>query len=193
MKTLCFFLVSVVVLAFSSLSPAEAADLSVKQGGREILSFTKTADGFGYRAASARLFLDVVKDKGGYKLVLGGKVYKVKEKEKKYKIYDQSGTLKFAIKEKENKIKILKSENDPAPWAVKFKGDHYKVTKGEQEIGKIKFYQDKKKIKVKDAKGTEICEAAANKLHAAPAVLLFTGLNESDMLILFSALALYNQ
>ena len=191
MKTKHFFFISAVILAFSFVAPALADDLSVKQGGKEIYSFKKTGDGF--RASSARLFLDVAKDKAGYRLVLGGKEYRMKEKESGFKIYDSAGAMIFKIKEKEDKIKILRSENDPAPWAVKLKGDHYKVMSGDKEIGKVKFYGDKKKIKVKDAKGTDICEAAAARLYAAPAVALFAGLREGDALVLFAALSVLNK
>ncbi len=191
MKTLHFFLIPIMILAYSFIAPAQAADLSVKQGGKEIFSFKKTAEG--YTATSARLILNVVKDKAGYRLLMGGKEYQVKEKENGYKIYDPSGKMIFKIKEKESKIKVMKSEDDPAPWSIKFKGDHYKIVGGERDLGKIKFYPDKKKIKVKDAKGAEICEAAANRLYAAPAVVLFAGFKESDMLILFAALSLINK
>ncbi len=191
MKTSHFFIVLIMIVSFSFVASAQSDNISVKQGGREIFSFTKT--GGGYRATSARLFLDVVKVPAGYRLVMGGKEYKVKEKENGYKIYDPSGKLIFKIKEKESKIKVLKSENDPAPWALKLKDDHYKVLSGEREIGKIKFYNDKKKIKVKDAKGTEICEATANRLFAAPAVAVFEGLKEGDALILFAVLSLVDR
>lgn len=190
MKTQYSIFITIIILALSflALPPVQAADLSVTQGGKEILSFRQTANGF--RAASARLQLDVVKSPAGFLLVLGGKEYKMKGKEKGYKIYNPSGALVYKIKEKDAKIKILRSENDPAPWAVKLKGDHYKVASGEREIGKVKFYGDKKKIKVKDTGGAEVCEAAANWLVPAPAVVLFSGLKERDMLILFAALCL---
>ncbi len=191
MKAKHFFFFSAMILAFSFVAPVLAADLTVKQGGKEIFSFKKTGDGF--RAASARLFLDVAKDKAGYKLILGGKEYRMKQKESGFKIYDPAGTMIFKIKEKDEKIKILRSENDSAPWSVKLKGDQYKVMSGDRELGKVKFYGDKKKIKVKDAKGAETCEAAAARLYAAPAVALFTGLREGDALILFTALSILNR
>ncbi len=191
MKTKHFFLFLAMILAFSFVAPALAADLTVKQGGKEIFSFRKTGDGF--RASSARLFLDVARDKAGYRLILGGKEYRMKEKENGFKIYDPAGTMIFKIKEKDEKIKILRSENDPAPWSVKLKGDQYKVMSGDRELGKVKFYGDKKKIKVKDAKGAETCEAHAARLYAAPAVALFTGLREGDALVLFAALSILNR
>ncbi len=191
MKTTRFFLILIMIVSFSFLASAQSDNLSVKQGGKEIFSFTKT--GGGYKAASARLFLDVVKDKAGYRFIMGGREYRVKEKENGYKIYDPSGSMIYKIKEKEGKIKVMKSEDDPSPWAIKFKGDHYKVVSGERELGKIKFYNDKKKMKVKDAKGAEVCEASANRLRAAPAVALFQGLKESNALIIFAALSLVNR
>lgn len=188
MKTTRFLLVSMTILSLSLAVSAQPNDLSLKQGGRDFLSFKKTPEG--YRAASARFFLDVIKDKTGYRLIMGGKEYRVKEKENGYKLYAPSGSLMYKIKEKENKIKVLKSENDPAPWSLKYKGDHYKVTSGDRDLGKVKYYGDKKKIKVKDRNDNEICQGSATRLYAAPAAVLFEGIKESDMLMLFALLSL---
>ncbi len=188
MKTTRFFLISMMILAFAGAVSAQPDDLSLRQGGREFFSFKKNSGG--YRATSARFFLDVVKEKTGYRLIMGGREYRIKEKENGYKIYAPSGSLLYKIKEKENKIKVLKSENDPAPWALKYKGDHYKVVSGDRDLGKVKFYGDKKKIKVKDRNDNEICQGSATRLYAAPAVVLFEGIKESDMLILVAALSL---
>ncbi|HNW27474.1 MAG TPA: hypothetical protein PKN50_03260 [Spirochaetota bacterium] len=188
MKSIRLFLIPMMILSLALAASAQPNDLSLKQGGRDFFSFKKTADG--YRATSARLFLDVIKDKTGYRLIMGGKEYLVKEKENAYKIYGTTGSLIYKIKEKENKIKVMKSENDPAPWLLKYKGGHYKVVSGDRDLGKVKFYGDKKKLKVKDRNDNEICQGTADRLYAAPSVVLFEGLKESDMLILFAALSL---
>lgn len=191
MKSPHFFLVLAMMLSFSLVAVAQSDDLSVKQGNKEILAFKKTANG--YMATSTTLLLDIVKVPTGYTLVMGGKEYKIQEKENSLKIYDPAGNMIYKIKEKTGKIKILGSGIEQTLWAIKIKDDHYTVLSGEQEIGKIKLYKEDKKIKVKDKKGNEICEATANRLYSAPAVTVFEGLAEKDLLILFAALALYNK
>ena len=91
--------------------------------------------------------------------------------------------------------KISQKEDDPSPWSLKKKSaeNKYKVKKADMEIGKVKYYPEKEKIKVKDAGDNEICSMNAQRLYACPAICLFTELEEKDRLLLFALLVIVEQ
>lgn len=182
----CNLFLSVLILALPAYAVAQTADLVVTQGKKEALSFKKT--GAGYTARSASMTLDIIREQGGYRFTMGGVMYQVKQKDASWKLRTKQGQLLFKVKLKQEKIKVLRSEDDPKPWEIKLKGDHYKIVWTGTDYGKIALQKDKNRLKVKDRKGGEIAEASPAVLSAAPAVLLVTGLSEQDRLLLFALL-----
>ena len=129
---------------------------------------------------------------GGYTITVGSEKFKIKSKDNKYKLYNPNGSLKYKIKFKGNDIKIYRGEKDNNPLSIKVKEEGVKlsVKKGDKKIGKIKFYRDKNKIKVKDLNDKEVCSAKYGQLISSPGVCLFNDLNDRDKLLLFSLLYL---
>jgi hypothetical protein len=98
-------------------------------------------------------------------------------KEDKLKFKSGDGTLwlklKFKREEGKEKIKVSLVEEEAEPWALKIKEDKVKVEKGETEVGKVKYYPDTGKLKLKDAQDNEVASTKdLNRLSAALGVFL---------------------
>jgi hypothetical protein len=119
-----------------------------------------------------------------HQLFAGGKqVATAKLKEDKLKV---AGDVTFQLKFKADKIKLSLSEGGPE-WDLKYKEDKVKVVKGETELGKVKYYPDKGKLKVKDAGEQELAVSRdIGGLTAAPAPLLIPELSpeQRDLIML---------
>jgi len=95
----------------------------------------------------------------------------------KLKLRDADKGLYFEIKLSADKIKVA-LEPDGVPWELKAKGDKFKVVRDEEELGKVKFYPDTRKLKVKNAAEEEVAVARdAWGLTAAAGVFLMDGLD----------------
>ncbi len=188
-KKLCI-VTTVFIAIFLIVSQESFADqkFKLKQDSEDWL--TVKLKGETWSAASPNLTLSVKQKGDKIKLTISSAEYVAKLKEEKIKIYNPDESLRLIIKKSSEKIKILQSEDDPNPWSLKLKddGQSYKVSKGEQEIGKVKFYPDKSKIKTKDPDEREFCSIKTDKLLPGAAVCLFNGLSEEDQLILFTLL-----
>lgn len=126
----------------------------------------------------------------GFAITAKSGVHRVKSETGKHKVYGPDGVLLLKIKITPDKIKILRSEDDPEPWSIKSKsgsGD-LKVKRSETELGKIAFHPEKSLIKVKDTTGSEVCSMTATAITAAPAVCLMNGLPEESALMVFALL-----
>ncbi len=178
---------------------AGADKLKVKKGEEVLFTFAEVEGGAKWKAKSKNLELKITRDAEKYKFSMRGqeKKFKLKRKESKFKLYDQDGKLRFKVKlyPGNEKLKISQKEDDPNAWALKKKiGDNkYKVKQGEENIGKLKFYPEKGKIKVKNAAESEVCTMKAKGLLASPVVALLPGLNEEDRLLLFAVLVIVGQ
>ncbi len=170
-----------------------AADLSVEltRSSKKWLTFKGSAKGGG-SASDERLTLTAAPEAAGYRLQLGGKEYRVKIKDQSYKVNAPNGKLLFKIKRKEGKVKVMRTEDDKNAWSISTKGgkESFKVKKGEREIGKCAYYKDKKQVKAKNAKGEVLCTARSSGPLMSPAVALFDGIADRDMLVLFTMLCL---
>ncbi len=167
---------------------AQAGSLVLESGDQRVLAF----DPAKMEAHSQALSLRIKPEKQRFLLILGAEGYLFKPKGDKYKLYHPDGSLLFKIKVKPGKVKVLRGEKDPAPWAIKPKADglRYKVKKGEQKLGKVQYYPERQKLKVKDKSGAEQCVARYEGLALAPAVCLFSDLSEKQRLLLFTCLCL---
>ena len=88
---------------------------------------------------------------------------------------DKTGYL--VVKMKPGKIKIALSEGSE-PFSLKFKENKVKVKRGDEVFGKVKFYPDTGKLKVKDKDNKPVARIKnAGKLRAAPGVFLIKDLD----------------
>jgi|GEM_PF-1319290 len=192
----------VMTMVFGLAAPLEmvagdsSGKIKVKKGEEVLFVFSETAPGSAWEATSGNYELKISRDAEAYIFSLRSpkETYKLKEKDLKYKLYDPNGKLRFKVKLKpgDNKMKISQMEEDPAPWSLKKKvpENKYKVTKAEKEIGKVKYYPESNKIKVKDTGDGEVCSLKTDRLCSCPVVCLFTELDEKDRLLLFALLVI---
>ena len=192
----------IITVVFGLAAPLEifagglSGKIKVKKGEETLFVFSETAPGSAWEATSGNYELKISRDAEAYIFSLRSpkETYKLKKKDLKYKLYDPNGKLRFKVKLKpeDNKIKISQMEEDPAPWSLKKKDpeNKYKVKKAEKEIGKIKYYPENNKIKVKDTGDGEICSLKADRLCPCPVICLFTELDEKDRLLLFALLVI---
>jgi len=185
-----FYIITVVSIAIFCISSHElqaAEKFKIKKGEEEWLTFREQDDG--WKAEAPGLTLRV-KEKGSkFEFKTSSTEYVMKETEEgKFKIYNPDDSLLFKVKCDGEKCKIYQSEDDPDPWSIKLKDDEkrFKVSKGETELGQVKFYPDNLKIKVKDTSDVEICSMKAGRLRSGPAVCLLKELSEEQQLILFT-------
>ncbi len=77
------------------------------------------------------------------------------------------------IRLKPDKVKVYKTDDDPAPIAFKVKPEKIKVVQGEEVLGKVKYYPDTGKMKAKDAAGNEVVLVQGmDRLSSVPAPYL---------------------
>ncbi len=188
-----FWIVAVVLTVFFFLASQEllaSQKFKLKQAESDGDWLTVKLKDEDWSASSPTLTVKVKVKEGKIKLTTSSGEYVAKLKGEKTKIYNPDESLRFVIKKTAEKIKVLQSDDDPNPWSLKVKDNNqrYKVSKGEKEIGKIKFYPDISKMKVKDHDDVEVCDMKMDKLLPGPAVCLFSGLSEEDKLLLFTVL-----
>lgn len=102
----------------------------------------------------------------------------VKSKTDSFKLSNESGNLLWKVKIKPQKIQVSNNEEGNNPFVVKFKSaEKAKVfDNNSKQIGKVKFYSDKGKLKVKDSSGNELFSCKASKLHPSAGILMFNSI-----------------
>ena len=179
-----------ILLGLFAESVAAEQEFKVIRRARTWLTLEKQI-GF-WKATSPNITMKVMSTPDEYLLETPTTKYTAKFKGEKIKVYDAAETLRFVIKNTGDKIKVLQSEEDLNPWSLSVKDDgaRYKVSKGEQEIGKVKWYADTSKVKVKDLDEEEVCVIRSDVMVPGAAVCLFDDLSEEDELLLFTLLSL---
>jgi len=183
--------------------PGSGEQPAAQPGGATVPFLAAAATGTEYHLAAGANSFTVKRvsenkwtlSEGGktFAIVLGGaehqlfagdkQVATAKLKEDKLKV---EGDVAFQLKFKADKIKLTLAEGGPE-WDLKYKEDKVKVVKGETELGKVKFYPDKGKLKVKDAGEQELAVSRdIGGLTAAPAPLLIPELSpeQRDLIML---------
>lgn len=102
----------------------------------------------------------------------GSVLYEAKLQPGKVKIRTADGTLLWKCTLKEGKINLYRTEDGETDFSLKFKDGRVKVKSGEETIGKVAFYSDKEKIKVKDTAGNTRFKINAQALSASYGILL---------------------
>lgn len=177
---------------FSQSTPGDEK-YKLKRNGKDY--FTIKKKNHKWKVSSPGITLKVTKKENGFKLKTSSQEYFVKRKKEKFKIYTADNVLLYKIKHTSTKLKIYQGEDDGNPISIALKDDglSYKVKKGNDKIGKIKFYGDKSKIKVKNIAGDTLCEMKSPRLRAGGAVCLFDEFSEEHKLILFALLMIIGE
>ncbi len=187
MSVAFFVLCAFFLLSFATAS-ALAEKIRIKKEGQEIFVFSAN----GTNAESGSLSVKIRQNGDKAVLHVNGQRYAMKQKENKYKLRSPEGRVLLKVKVESQKIRIYLNEDDLNSWSLKPDDDRirFKVRKGEKTIGKIKFYPEKNKIKVKNGNGEECCRMKADRLRAAAVVCLMDELSETEKLLLFSMLCI---
>lgn len=118
----------------------------------------------------------------------GPVVAEVKSGDDGFKVRTPDGKLLWKVKFSEDKIKISDNEENANPFELKMKdGDRVKITKNDSEIGEVKFYKDRQKVKVK-AGETEKYESNTDLYSGAYGVLLMDAIPEQERNIIIAEL-----
>jgi hypothetical protein len=91
-----------------------------------------------------------------------------------FKVRTPSGALLWKVKLDDDKIKVSDNEENRNAWSIKTKyADKVKVVNAsDAEVGQVRFYRDRQKVKVEDAAGAELFESSTTRDSAAFGVLL---------------------
>lgn len=129
------------------------------------------------------------KDKRKYEWEGGNRVAEVKPNDDGFKVRTPDGNLLWKVKISADKIKISNNEENNNPFELKRKeADRVKVTLGKTELGEMKFYGDRQKVKVKDANERELFESNTNHASTAYGVLLLQTIPETERYIIMAEL-----
>jgi hypothetical protein len=129
------------------------------------------------------------KDKRKYEWEDGTRVAEVKPNDDGFKVRTPDGKLLWKVKTNPDKVKISNNEENTNPFELEWKGqDRVKVTLGQTELGKMKFYGDRQKVKVKDANERELFESNTNHASAAYGVLLLQTIPKTERYIIMAEL-----
>lgn len=189
MRNVFSILIVAALLVFPNHAFADVtANLVLKRGSTDWITL-KNESGV-VKTSSKSSSVTLTHAEAGFAITANSGAHRVKSEGGKYKVYGPGGALLLKIKITPDKIKILRSEDDPEPWSIKSKrgsGD-MKVKRSETELGKIAFHPEKSLIKVKDTTGSEVCSMTATAMTASPAVCLMNGLPEESALMVFALL-----
>ncbi len=100
-----------------------------------------------------------------YGLEGGSPICEVKSDSNSFKLRSTDGKLLWKVKIDGEKIKISDNEENANPYVLKMKEDKVKIEENDMEIGEVKFYPDK--VKVKNLAGDELF--ASNTTHRSVA------------------------
>ena len=96
-------------------------------------------------------------DKRKYTLEGGSQIAEVKAKDADgFKVRTNDGKLLWKVKIAADKIKISDNEENQNAFEIKKKDDGAKIERNETKLGEVKFYKDRQKVKVKDARRSGI-------------------------------------
>ncbi|HOS38376.1 MAG TPA: hypothetical protein PLG31_01480 [Spirochaetota bacterium] len=170
-----------------SKKPEEAGgQKSLRLSSGDTLAFGAAASG--WEASGFGVTYAITKRSDGYQFASPAGTLTARTKDSKTKLYGPDGALRLKIKRDDDKIKVLRAEEDPQAWSIRLKGEGsaYKVKRGEKTLGKAKFYPDQKLIKAKDDTGAVLGRMSADSPSAAPAIAFMSELRGEDRLALFA-------
>ncbi len=174
------------VVASASGSAGELACTIAYDGGHEVV-VSQEGNTFSATEAGSTVSVTVAKDgtvtckKGSTILATG------KRGADKIELMGPSGRFFMWVRFRADKTKLSFQVEEAEPYSFKVREDKIKVGKGETVLGKVKYYPDNGKVKVKDVNEAEVAVSRdLGRLSAAPGVLLLPGLarNQRDVALL---------
>jgi hypothetical protein len=139
----------------------------------------------------AQVLRSALSDKGKrkYELEGGALVAEVKPGDDGFKVRTTDGRLLWKVKTAADKIKISDNEENLNPFElVRKEDDRVKIKRNETELGEVKFYRDRQKVKVKDAGERELFDANTDNYSAAYGVLLLEQIPAQERYIIMAEL-----
>lgn len=128
-----------------------------------------------------------VKGKRKYAAEGRGPVAEVKPMDYGFKLRAPGGDLLWKVKLAPGKVKISDNPQGDNPFVLQEKeGGRVKLIHGGLELGKVKYYSDTGKVKVKDLDGTELYVSKSGHPSVAYGVLLLPGATPAQRYILMA-------
>jgi hypothetical protein len=113
----------------------------------------------------------------------------VKTDSDSFKVRTPDGRLLWKVKFNDDKIKISNNEEMTSPFALKAgEQDRVKVLREETEIGKVKFYRDRGKVKVDKPDETTLFESNTNTFSGFYGVILMNEIPAMERYIIMAEL-----
>ncbi|HEX8072309.1 MAG TPA: hypothetical protein VF546_20355 [Pyrinomonadaceae bacterium] len=185
----------------SSVAPAANADAAAAgkikfktPDDQTVVEFKPQGDAFKIEfsdGGQAKVLRSALNDKGKrkYELEGGGQVAEVKPGDDGFKVRTTDGRLLWKVKTAADKIKISDNEENQNPYElVRKEDDRVKIKRNEAELGEVKFYRDRQKVKVKDAAERELFDANTDNYSAAYGVLLLEQIPAQERYIIMAEL-----
>ena len=123
-----------------------------------------------------------------------GPVAEVKPNDSGFKVRTTAGQLLWKVKISGDKIKVSDNEENRNPFVLKVDDDRVKILRDEaNDIGRVKFYSDRGKVKVKDLQGNELFESNTEQYSAAFGLLMMPEIEAAERYIVMAELLLRNR
>ncbi|MBN1671682.1 MAG: hypothetical protein JXR37_11640 [Kiritimatiellae bacterium] len=170
---------------------ADEATYTLVYAGGKTVSITRVSDKKWTATESGATLTVELGEKNSVTLLAGDtRIAEAEAKGGKIKLAEPNGTFYLEIKFQADKTKVTVTDGED-PYEFKAKDDKIKVARGSSEYGKIKYYPDTGKLKVKDLIETEVAVSRDIKqLTAAPGVFAIPNLEAQKrtfiMLVLFA-------
>lgn len=125
-----------------------------------------------------------------------GTAFRLEQDKEGFTIYGPDKAVVFKVRAKPEKVEILRGVLDTQGWSVKLKDTAFwqdiswKVKKGSTYLGRIKYYANKGKIKVKNEARIAICSMKTTRPGIGAVVCLMDAVKEEELTVLFASLAL---
>ncbi len=141
-------------------------------------------------ASTSQMIVGRLRESGKrkYELQGGRALAEVKPEDDAFKLRTPDGRLLWKVKFKEGKVKISDNEENQHPYELKDDGDHVKVEDDGKEIGKVRFYPDGGRVKVKDAADAERFRSESGRHSVAYGVLLMPRIPDTERAIIMAEL-----
>jgi len=122
----------------------------------------------------------------------GGLVAEVKPGESGFKVRTPGGELLWKVKLSAEKIKISDNEENRNPFVLRLSGeDRVKILLNDStDVGRVKFYRDRGKVKIKDPADTTLYESNTERYSAMYGVLLMPEIPAAERYIVMAELLL---
>lgn len=121
-----------------------------------------------------------------YGLEGGSPICEVKSDATSFKLRSVEGKLLWKVKIDDEKIKISDNEENANPYVLKMKEDKVKIEENDTELGEVKFYPDK--IKVKNLAGDELFSSNTTHRSASYGLMLMSRIPPTERAVIIAEL-----